>query len=97
MTKEIITKYSRDFDIDRETITEAIESLQRLGESFTFDSYINFNYYKDDDASFKIVTIREETDKEYEERLNKTSVEVVRQKDVRQKEYEKLKLEFGDD
>ena len=90
--KQIIQVRSKDFDIDTDTIEQAIKKLTQFQESIGKDTfaYIDFNTEFDCDTKFKIIYSREETDDEYVKRIDAENLE----KKIRREKYEQLKKEF---
>ena len=93
-------KYYGDFEGSLESIISQLQS--ELDEGW---EGIETKYERDygdchDHEVFYLYKHREETDKEYDERmklLEKEKAEKLKAKERRRKEYEKLKKEFGDD
>ena len=86
-----------DLSIAWEDITSVINYLQSLYDEFK-DTYFHIWIERCgwDDGWLELRGRREETDKEYEKRINKAKEEKEKQKAKEIAEYERLKAKYGD-
>jgi hypothetical protein len=93
-------KYYGDFEGSLESIIYQLQSELDAGWEGIETKYERDYGDCHDHEVFYLYKHREETDKEYDERmklLEKEKAEKLKAKERRRKEYEKLKKEFGDD
>jgi len=91
MIKLTKTRHSKEvYDIHNLSLSNAIKVLSSLIEEFDEEAEVDFNIDYEGDTSFRIRYYENETDEEYNKRLNFEFL----LKQQRRKQYEELKKEF---
>lgn len=92
--KKVVSSYSPyDFDV---SVKEVIDDMQSLIDTFGEDVYFDYNSeWNGEFGSYEICIDRFETKQEQTSRLNKEQVFQKKVYEKEQKEYERLKKQFG--
>lgn len=89
--KQMITKYTNHLYWDCAKLTQIRDEINRLIVCYGEDTKLDIEYDSyDNTINLKAFYKVEETDEEYQERINKEN----ELKEYRRREYEKLKREF---
>lgn len=99
MMKKIVEGRSRTFDeydLDNKPISEVIKFFQSFQEEFGCDATVRIYVGGDDGYSdFQIVQMREETDAEFQARLEREEKLRKSMEDHERRQYETLKKKYG--
>lgn len=101
MSKKIISADSEELELSPylTTLEDLIRWVDGVKKDFPEKSVIHgyVSGYDSDNFTIRLSTHREETDFEYENRLNKEKWEKRRAEDDEKEMYRRLKAKFGDD
>ena len=92
--KRLTITDTRQIDLDYVSLDVAIERLTNaMKEGFkVVELEVERGYYDSHSAVLKVTKTREETDQEYDDRMQREKY----YQDSRRREYERMKKEFGD-
>jgi len=95
--KKLVMHQKETVDLDYKTIGEAIEYLKSLQDTYGPDAKLENDSYPYEDTTYLFVKVlEEETDKEYQIRVDHEAKMKVWQEERDKKEFERLSAKFKD-